>query len=79
MWETTNPIREVLVALCRAEPPKFVQGYNFDGLTEKQMEELQDWCSVNAKPEWATGLSMIEAAEMIVSEAVGNANIEPPK
>jgi hypothetical protein len=38
--------------------------------------DLQDWCSDNAQPDWATGLSMIEAAELIVSQALDNDNIE---
>ncbi len=77
-WQTQNPIREALEALCRATPPAFVKGYDLKSLTDQQMTKLQDWCSVNAKPEWATGLSIIEAAERIVQEAVDNANIEPP-
>lgn len=71
-----HPFREALRALTGKEPPSFVQGHSDAGLTDAQKMQLQDWCSQNANPRWATGLSIYEAAEMIVSEAVGNANIE---
>jgi len=76
MWTTQHPIREALQALCGAEPPAFVQGWDINDLTEDQVQELQDWCSLNARPEWATGLSMMEAAVLIVEGAVENNNIE---
>ncbi len=74
-----DPLREALAAVVGKEPPDFVRGYNFKDLTDKQQLELQDWCSLNARPHWATGLSMLEAAELIVEGAVENANIGAPK
>jgi hypothetical protein len=57
-------------------PPAYVKGFGTEGLTDKQVSDLQDWCSLNARPEWATGLSMIEAAELIVRGAIENGNID---
>lgn len=74
-----HPLREALKAVVGKEPPGYVRGHTIQGLTDRQVMELQDWCSINARPEWATGLSMLEAAEMIVQGAVDNANIGGPK
>lgn len=74
-----DAFREALAAIVGKDPPEYVRGHGLKGMTDKQVEELQDWCSMNARPEWATGLSMLEAAEMIVEEAVGNANILEPE
>lgn len=71
-----DPFREALAAVVGKEPPEYVRGFGLREMTGKQVSDLQDWCSVNARPEWATGLSMIEAAELIVEGAVENANIE---
>lgn len=69
------PFREALAAVVGKDPPDYVKGHGTLGLTDQQMLELQDWCSLNARPHWATGLSMIEAAELIVQGAIENANI----
>ena|ERR1700748_2929637 len=77
MYQTSkHPLREALKVLCKKEPPEYVKGYDIKNLTGFQVMELQDWCSINAHPEWATGLSMLEAAEMIVQSAIDNANIK---
>jgi hypothetical protein len=78
IWNPKDPIREALSALCGGkEPPAFVRGHTTQGLTDRQNEELQDWCSTNGRPEWATGIGIIEAAELLVAEAVNNDNIPP--
>lgn len=71
-----HPFREALQMVVGKEPPAYVKGFGLKGLTDKQVMELQDWCSQNARPEWATGLSMIEAAELIVAGAIENGNID---
>lgn len=71
-----HPLREALAAVVGKEPPDYVQGFDLKALTDQQQMDLQDWCSLNAKPFWATGLSMIEAAELIVAGAIENNNIE---
>jgi hypothetical protein len=73
----SHPFREALAAVVGKEPPAFVGGHGTNGLSDQQLMELQDWCSENARPHWAAGLSMIEAAELIVAGAVENANIAP--
>ncbi len=75
-YETpADPFRVVLRELLGKEPPPFVRGYGTRGYSDAEVQQLQDFCSVNARPHWATGLSMIEAAELIVEGAVQNANI----
>jgi len=65
-----NPFREALQVVTGKKPPSYVTGYSDQHLTDAQKQALQDWCSDNARPDWATGLSMIEAAELIVAGAV---------
>lgn len=73
-----NPLYEALQALCGAEPPAYTKGcFAANELPDQLITELQDWCSLHARPEWATGLSMLECAEQIVADAVDNANILP--
>lgn len=70
-----SPFRDALRALCGAEPPAFVRGHHSHDYTDDENEKLQDWCGMHCRPHWATNLSMIEAAELIVEGAVDNANI----
>ncbi|MEM9067123.1 MAG: hypothetical protein AAGE52_01415 [Myxococcota bacterium] len=71
-----RPLREALRALTGAEPPSFVgDAYSVSELDESLWTRLQDWCSDHARPEWACGISMMDAADAIVSEAVANGNI----
>ncbi len=76
-----HPIREVLQRIVGAVPPDFVQGYDYNNLTDTQYESLQSWVldSLSDSPlYWSTGIGILEAAQNIVEEAVINANI-PPK
>jgi hypothetical protein len=70
-----NYFREALRAIIGKYPPMDVPPYGAQLMGDK-VTELQDWCSDNANPPWATGLSMIEAAELIVDQALENANIK---
>ncbi len=72
-----SPFREALAAVVGEEPPDYVRGFGFHNVPEDKQDELQSWCVQRARPAWATGLSMIEAAELIVAGAVENANIGP--
>lgn len=76
-YNPIHPYREALAALMGAEPPIYVLGYDTSNLTEHQQMELQDWAATNAKPEWALGITMLEAADQMVHDAVGNDNIPP--
>ena len=69
-----NYFREALKILVGKYPPMLVPPFSAHDMGD-EVTELQDWCSDNARPAWATGLSMIEAAELIVDQAVENANI----
>lgn len=72
-----DPIRLVLKAMTGAVPPTFVRGYNFKGLTDDQTSKLQDWCVNHVRPDWLTGIGLMDAAEEQVREAVDNGNIPP--
>jgi len=73
----TDPIRDVLHAMTGENPPTFVKGYGFKGLSDAQMQELQDWCAIHVRPVWLTGIGLMDAAESQVEEAVSNGNIPP--
>jgi len=76
-YTPANPIRDVLRLLSRGkEPPKYVIGYSThvpDGCTLP----LQDWAASNAGVGWMTGIGLLDAADLLVASAVGNANIPP--
>ena len=72
--ERPNYFREALRAIIGKYPPMHVPPFGSREMGDAVIE-LQDWCSYNANPDWATGLSMIEAAELIVDQALENANI----
>lgn len=72
-----NYLKEALRALTGKRYPGKLPDYEANEVTMGcvALVKLQDWCSVNARPPWATGLSMIEAAELIVDQSVENGNI----
>jgi len=71
-----NPLADAIEAVVGERPPLETSfAYSWNDLSEADKHWLQDWCSERARPEWATGLSMIEAAELIVEQACENANI----
>ena len=70
------PFRDALIAITGADPPWSMIGvYCFDDIETEYQDDLSDWASANSRPRWATGLSMIESAELIVLQAVENCNI----
>jgi hypothetical protein len=76
------PYYEALLAVAGVVPPGFLckpEIYSLGDLTDDELDELQSWCVSNANPGWSTGIGMMEAAEILVVEAVANGNIEPPK
>jgi hypothetical protein len=73
--ERPNYFREALKAIIGRYPPILVPPYGTSEMGDEVID-LQDWCSDNAQPSWATGLSMIEAAELIVIQALDNDNIK---
>jgi hypothetical protein len=72
-----SPFRSTLESITGKLPPMDLSGvYCFNDIENPETQDaIQDWASVNANPHWATGLSMIEAAELIVEQAVENRNI----
>lgn len=72
--ERPNYFREAIKVIVGKYPPMMVPPFGAKDMGD-EVVVLQDWCSDNARPSWATGLSMIEAAELIVDQAIENANI----
>jgi len=71
-----SPLYEALQAITGQNPPEFTIGkFSVRELTDEEDWELQAWCINNARPHWATGSGIVEAAETLVTEAVGNCNI----
>lgn len=73
------PLREALNALVtKPVPARLVPDgvYSTSELTEKQNAALQDHCAEFCVPSWATGIGTMDAADLIVGEAVANGNIE---
>lgn len=67
---------QALKAITGHAPPFPLPSHGTQYMVEEDYLVLQDWASDHANPTWATGLSMIEAAELIVSLAVENGNIQ---
>lgn len=71
-----SPLAEALEALIGALPPMPMEGIcNSNELDENEGMMLEEWCCQNARPRWATGSGLLEAAELIVERAIENANI----
>jgi len=77
-YSSQSPLQEALVAITGKLPPAEL---DLDGirhaseLDDTKSQFLSDWCTQNARPHWATGDSILEAAELIVLRAQENANI----
>lgn len=65
--------RETISLLCAGYYPR---KEIVDAWLDSDDEELQQWCVANAGLTYLTGISIIEAAQMLVEEAFGNANID---
>jgi hypothetical protein len=74
--EIKNPLFEALRAITGEKPPEFVRGkFATTDLNDRENDKLQEWCLNNARPHWSTGIGIMEAADTIVIEAIGNCNI----
>lgn len=60
---------------------KLPTGLNLHGITyseelsEDDYDVLVNWCSYNTPVPWWTGVSIIEAVDGIVADAIGNGNL----
>jgi hypothetical protein len=73
-----NYLKEALESITGKKLTMRVPRYKASRMSDENQFKLQGWCVDNAQPPWATGLSMIEAAELIVQGAIENGNIEGP-
>ena len=64
------------VMLDTPPPEELMHIKSIAELTEVQWDVLQAHAVDHSKLEWATGISIIEAAESIVDDAISNANIK---
>ena len=74
-----NYFKEALESLTGKKLPMRVPRFKASRMSDENQYKLQGWCINNAQPPWATGLSMIEAAELIVQGAIENGTIEGPQ
>jgi hypothetical protein len=71
-----SPFYDALVAITKSVPPIPMRGlYSSKELTDEEFEVVQDWAKDSAPIHWATGLSIIDCADLMVKSAVENANI----
>ncbi len=70
------PLREALIAITGKEPClNLLNVKHSNELTPQEQNHLYEWCTQNRRPYWATGLGVLEAAELLVLTAIENANI----
>lgn len=77
-----DPLKDAVSQIVNKVPPfDFGGAYKFSDLPVGTVEVIADWCSKEIcqarYAEWATGSSIISAAEQMVEEAQWNANIAP--
>jgi hypothetical protein len=77
---TEHPLREAIEALTQTVLPKNLRHQldycvHSEELSDRVFVELQDFCSLNANPSWATGGAMLDSANLIVEQAIENGNI----
>jgi hypothetical protein len=67
---------EALETIIGISPPfDLTTAYAQADIDEQTMLALCDWCSANARPAWATGESIYDAAWLMVERAIENGNI----
>lgn len=75
-YSSDAPLREALIAITGKEPTlNLLNIKHLNELTPEDQNLLYEWCTQNRRPYWATGLGVLEAAELLVRTAIENANI----
>lgn len=75
-YSSSNPLAEAIAPLVDQEPPPYLAGLYFTRqLSERQNIEFADWCSLHTVVIWATGESLLDAADLMVERAIENGNI----
>lgn len=71
-----SPFYDALVAITKSVPPIPMRGlYSSKELTDEEFELVQNWASDKAPIHWATGLSIIDCADLMVKSALENSSI----
>ncbi len=69
-------LAEALATITGLDPPFDLRAVHTQAdVDEQTMLALCDWCSSNARPAWATGESIYDAAWLMVERAIENDNI----
>lgn len=64
---------EALATMCSGNKPSLLM---VDRWLAFDDDELQQWCIEYATYQWMTGIGIIDAAQFLVEEVYGNANID---
>jgi hypothetical protein len=71
---------QALKQVAGATPPEFMKTVTVNqycqDLGDASCDELQTWAVDNSNLLWCTGMGVIDAAMVLVKEAVGNGNIK---
>jgi hypothetical protein len=75
-----EPLKEAIERIIGKEPSfDFDGAYRFSELPAAALNQIEDWCSLEISGHgvagWATGSSVVSAAEIMVEEAQWDANI----
>lgn len=73
-----HPLACALYDITGVEPPRSTASmYSTNEMSEADVMALQNWASENAPRAAWTGIGILDAADLLVQEAVANANIPP--
>lgn len=85
VWHTPRaPLAEAIAGIVGKVPPFHLDGiWQSKDIPDPIAAQLQDWCCNEVDKtrhlHWATGGSVIEAAELLLDRAIENANLKPPE
>jgi hypothetical protein len=75
-YESEEPFRQAIEAIVGKQCPLDLGAAKSSYELSNEINiKLQDWCSLNARPMWATGGGIVEAADLLVERAIENANL----
>lgn len=80
LYLTPDPLGDALFAITGRKCPHLTAGvWRLEQVNDEEIIAIQDWCSGNARPSWATGESIIDSAFLMIERAIENGNIEDPE
>ena len=80
LYSTPDPLGDALSVIVGQSCPFDTAGiWRLEQLADEDAVAIQDWCSGEARPSWATGESIVDSAFLMIARAVENANLEEPE